>query len=397
MARTTRGAEARWRTSKEVLRHIRRRPGITRAELGRELGLSSGSTTETVTRLRGARLLAEVPASPTGRGRPSAVLVPHPSGPVVLALELRHEDWRCAVAGVDGALGPVRARRHASRERRQVLDQLAQAVREMRRCYGRRLRAVSVAAAGAVHDGTVVHASTLQWGPLDMAGLVDDTGLPLLVGNDAACAGVAEARAGAAASARTCLHLLVDVGIGGSLIVDGQPLRGARGASGEFGHLALGERHLRCPCGATGCWDLEVDGRALARHLGVAPPEDPHTFARMLLARAPRRSAAAAFTAVSSALGSGIAGLVNALDPEVVSLGGLAPQLRDAARNAFDSAYLDGLMGFRRADPPPVVRAAFADDGALRGAAELGLDLATSESGIMEWMDEGAEYAGTSG
>ena len=39
----------RWRTKAEVLGEVRRRPGLTRVELARRLGLSSATVTETVT------------------------------------------------------------------------------------------------------------------------------------------------------------------------------------------------------------------------------------------------------------------------------------------------------------------------------------------------------------
>ncbi|WP_309234128.1 ROK family protein, partial [Micromonospora sp. ATA51] len=32
------------------------------------------------------------------------------------------------------------------------------------------------------------------------------------------------------------------------------PVTGAHGAAGEYGHLPLGDRRRHCPCGARGCW-----------------------------------------------------------------------------------------------------------------------------------------------
>jgi len=88
---------------------------------------------------------------------------------------------------------------------------------------------------------------------------------------------------------------------------------------------------------------------------------------------------------VAAALGAGIAGLVNAHAPELVTLGGLAGPLRSAAPDAFGAAYSDGLMAFHREAPPPVVRAAHGADGALHGAAAVGLDRVTREAALAEW------------
>jgi predicted NBD/HSP70 family sugar kinase len=91
---------------------------------------------------------------------------------------------------------------------------------------------------------------------------------------------------------------------------------------------------------------------------------------------------------VVAALAAGIAGLVNAHDPDVVTLGGLAIPLRAAAASTFEQAYLDGLMNFHRASPPPVLPATHQPDGPLRGAAALALDHLTSEPAIAAWAAE---------
>src|SRR4029450_11640408 len=144
----------------------------------------------------------------------------------------------------------------------------------------------------------------------------------LLLGNDATLAGLAEARTGAARSAAIALYLMVAEGIGGALVVNGEPLTGTHGAAGEYGHVPFGDPALRCPCGARGCWDLTVDGRAMARHLGRRGPADPRAYAGRLgaAARAGAPDAIGAVHAAAHAFGRGIGALVNGLDPAIVTL-----------------------------------------------------------------------------
>jgi predicted NBD/HSP70 family sugar kinase len=124
----------------------------------------------------------------------------------------------------------------------------------------------------------------------------------------------------------------------------------------------------------------------MARHLGEPAPRNARTYARDVLARAVLEPAARrAIRHTAAALGSGTAGLVNALDPEVVTLGGLAASTMRAAPRAFLGSYHGGLMAFRRSAPPEVRPAAFEEDGALRGAAEVGLDAVLSEEGLEAW------------
>ncbi|BCJ55601.1 xylose repressor [Actinoplanes sp. NBRC 14428] len=377
-----RAEEARWHTASRVLAWIRQHPGATRAALTSELQLASGLAAEVTGRLRASSLLVETPAPRTGRGRPTTLLGPHPAGPVLLALDVRTHDWRSALVTIDGALHDVTITRHASRAAAAVLAAVRERVTAVREAYGPRLRAVSVAVAGTVYDGRLVQSATLGWRDADLGDLAG--GPALLLGNDATLAGVAEARTGAAVGASTALHLMTGVGIGGTVTAGGRPVTGSHGAAGEYGHQPYGDKRLICPCGARGCWDLEVDGRALARHLGVTEPADPIAFARAVL-RSPDPAMRAAVATVASALGGGVGALVNAHDPALVTLGGAAAPLRRAAPAAFDEAYRDALMAFHRVRPPEVVDAAHGEDGPLQGAAVLGLDHVTSEAALAEW------------
>lgn len=384
--RSERRRDLRWRGALDVLAVVRREPGITRAALALRAGLSSGSATDIAARLRELALLQESPAPVTGRGRPTTVLGAHPEGPLVVVVDLRQEDWRLAVAGLDGRLQHLGAGRHARRDPRSVLNDLGAAIDAARERFRDRVRAVSVAVAGTVQEQQLVQATTLGWGRVDLGALLRGAALPLRVGNDATLAGVAEARTGVAARARAVLHLMVEVGIGGILVVGGDPVTGATGAGGEFGHVPLGDRRLRCPCGARGCWDLLVDGRAMARHLGDPPPANARTYARAVLDRAAHdRPARRAVTACAASLGAGVAALVNALDPDIITLGGLAAPIRAAAPRAFQAAYLSGLMAFRRRLPPEVKPASHGEDGALQGGAEIGLDAILTEEGLEAW------------
>lgn len=372
---------------------VRANPGITRTTAAQELGLSSGSATDLLARLRDAHILDETPAPAQGRGRPTTILQPHPTGPLVVVAELEATGWRVARAGIDGEPMVVARATRLRRDPQRVLDDMAEAIAGIHVQDTRRVRAVSLSVAGTISDDRLVQFTPRGWADVDLsrltAQLPTDVELPVLVGNDATLAGLAEARTGSARGVGTVLHLIVAVGIGGALIVDGVPAVGAHGGAGEYGHVPFGDRSRVCPCGARGCWGLSIDGLALAELRGDPPPSNPIIYAHEMIddARQSRLDAAArhAVDTVGSSLGSGIAGLVNLHDPDMVTLGGLATPLRQIARAAFDDAYQNGLMAFRKQDPPPVVDGVHGEDGPLRGAAIRGIDHVTTPEMLMQW------------
>jgi predicted NBD/HSP70 family sugar kinase len=381
-------AQMRWLGAAALIRVVRSEPGITRAAAAQRMGIGSGGAAELVARMRHARLLDEIPAPAQGRGRPTTVLGPHADGPLVLAADLRVTDWRLALAGIDGLPEVVANAAYPGDESDPALTQLADAIGAIYRRKSKRLRAIAVSVAGTISEGRLVQFTSRGWHDVDLSALTakipERAGIQLLLGNDATLAGLAEARTGAARSAATALYLIVAQGIGGTLVVNGETLTGAHGAAGEYGHIPFGDPEMVCPCGARGCWDLTVDGRALARLRGDEPPEDPVAYVHGLVGKrdgATRK----AFDAVAESLGRGSGALVNLHDPEVVTLGGVAALLRAAAPEVFDNAYRDALMAFRKGAPPPVRDAEHGEDGPLRGAVALALDHVATPSGLADW------------
>lgn len=380
-----------------VLRHVHAHPGTTRAELSRALSLRSSSAAEISARLRALRLLAETGVAPTGsRGRPSPALVAHEQGPLVCAVDISHERWRVATVELGGAVVDHRAGRHRRRDAATVLGAVREGVAALWHRHGERLRAVAVGVPATVRGETVVQASNLRWHDVSLEPLRPAPSTPLLVGNDASLAGVGESRRGAAAGTPVALHLTIEVGVGGVLVVDGRAMTGASGAGGEFGHMPFGDPSRRCLCGAHGCWDLEVDGRAMARILARPAPRDPRSAANRVLADAGAGDPAAmlAVEAVAAAFGRGVAALVNALDPDVVTLSGLALGLAGTAPRALRQSYRAGLMRFRRSQPPPLVPSALGADGTLTGAAEVAWDTVLSDRGLAAWSATTANAGG---
>jgi predicted NBD/HSP70 family sugar kinase len=360
----------------EILAAVHRSPGIPRAELAARLGLSSGLASDLVARLAAAGWLSEgEPAAGAGRGRPTRTLWPHPEGPLVISAGLFQETWQIEVCELGGGVVDARSAPH---DRRQgpVLDAIAGALSQLWDRHGERVRGIAVSAPGTVSGTRLVQASSIGWEDVELSALVPlhavAAGIPFRAGNDANDTALAEHARGSAEGADEALILFMESGVGGALIVGGRVTTGAHGMSGEFGHLPLGSRRVRCRCGAMGCWNTELDGAALARRLGRPLPADEVSFSLGVLRTAGEGGAAErrAVEAVARALGRGTAGLVNACDPERVVLCGLGASLLSVARAPLERAYRAGLMSTRAAAPPPLVAGVLGGRGPLVGAME---------------------------
>ena len=371
----------RWALASDVCALVRRSPGITRARVAQELGISSGTAADLVTRMRQAAVLDEGAPVPHGRGRPTSALIAHPAGPLVVAVEITATGWRVATAGLDGRPRTTASAPHIGRAPADVLAPVRRAVAVQTSEHAGRVRAVSVAAAATIRSGTVVQSSVLDWDRVSLAPLAAP-GAALLVANDATCEALAESRRGASRGSRSALHLTVLTGVGGGLVLDGAPVLGATGLAMEVGHLPLGDPEAVCACGARGCWDTVLGTRPLARRLGADDDSAAAVGAIIAQGEPAHRPAIAA---AAASLGRGLAGLVNVTDPDVVTLGGIGPLLRDHSPRAFEESLTGGLMQCLRGEAPRVVVGELGADAALAGAVEAALDEVASPTGLAAW------------
>src|SRR4051794_39763792 len=206
--------------SARLLRAAHAHPGVTRAAAARLIGVGTGAATEIVARLSQAKLLAEIPAEPSGaRGRPTTALVPHPQGPLVLAVAITHETWRLDVVELGGRVLTTGAGQHGA-DWPTVAAAVAAAVDGLRERYADRPQALGLAVPGTVTPAHRLDAATLLWRDIDVHRLWPDAPV-FVVGNDATLAASAESHRGAAVGAAVALHLRIEAGLGGAVVDHG--------------------------------------------------------------------------------------------------------------------------------------------------------------------------------
>jgi predicted NBD/HSP70 family sugar kinase len=389
----TTSAELRAHNLARLLRAIHDGAGqLTRAELTRQLSLARGTATVLVRDLAGRLLIEELSASADaaaqrGRGRPTGVPSAHPQGPVVLAVDLRDDSFTVAAFELTGRSTVLDRQERDASSGTGMLAGVAARLRIRRRQFGERVVGVGVAVPSPVSGGTMVQPTLPDWQDVEVAQALSEAGDgPLLAGNDATLAGLAEARRGVLRGVSVALHLHVATGIGGVLLSGGLPVTGAHGSAGEFGHMPLAGGHEPCRCGSAGCWELEAGARGLLRAAGRGEQGDRMLAAEQVIAAAGTDAGCGrALAQVAGALGRGIGALVNAQDPEAVGLSGLAAEVYEAAPDAVRTAYLAALMRFRRPAPPALLPSTLGDLGALTGASELVFDAFLTPRGLAAW------------
>jgi glucokinase len=105
------------------------------------------------------------------------------------------------------------------------------------------LKGVGIGFGGPVDDATrtVIKSHQIEgWDNFPLANWIQEVvGLPAVLGNDADCAGLAEALFGAGKGLSPIFYITIGSGIGGGLIINGEIYRGCGRGAAEIGHLRV--------------------------------------------------------------------------------------------------------------------------------------------------------------
>ncbi|MEV6238979.1 ROK family protein [Lentzea sp. NPDC051838] len=372
----TRPDEIRRHNRTALLRRLHVDGPSTRASLAAELGLNRSTIKALVDGLAEAGVVAErVPAQRSGAGRPSLLVLPQPQAAVVIAIDVRVEQVAMGFVGLGGEiLGRDSWNLHnRTRDPGEVITHIVESARLMADDLDVTAVGVGVSVPGVVRraDGQVHEAPNLHWTDVALGKRLEAVlKMPVQVGNDAELGALAEHVRGAARASADMVYISADVGVGGGVILSGQPLRGSGGYVGELGHMVVNPRGRRCYCGCDGCWETEVGEPALCRALGL--PDD-----------APRGAVVAALRALDdpSLLGEfadwlalGLANIVNVLGPELVVLGDLYTALPPSLVDSVGAVVQQRSLVSRAVGGTQVVTSPLGRDAKLVGAAELAFE-----------------------
>ena len=176
-----------------------------------------------------------------------------------------------------------------------------------------------------LREGIVVQCVNL---PLSSFALRDHMtarfGLPVGLDNDANAAAIGEWRAGVGRGVEDLVMLTLGTGLGGGVISNGKPFRGANGAGAELGHVVIVHDGRPCQGACNGRGHLEpyVTGLAAtaAAQEAFGPAADAHRLIR--LANEGDTTAREILADVGRHLGSAMGSFANIFGPELIVLGG---------------------------------------------------------------------------
>jgi predicted NBD/HSP70 family sugar kinase len=278
--------------------------------------------------LLAGKLVTEAgPANRASAGRPPVGLVLSKRGPAGLGLDVKGDHLAACVVDLTGTVRHL-AFQPGDQTGRPADDVLADLAR-----LGR-----GAIAAVAADDLTVAGATLAVPGLIGAGGIVklapyvgwrdvpardrlrEAMDLPVSVDNEANLAALGELYTADDRDA-SFVYVSGESGLGAGIVLGGRLMRGARGWSGQLGHVSVDPRGRMCRCGSRGCVEAYASLDAILRAEPVTTSAAASATEISALADAGAPKTLAALHKAATALGIALSGLVNVLDIDTILLG----------------------------------------------------------------------------
>jgi glucokinase len=186
--------------------------------------------------------------------------------------------------------------------------------------------------------GTVLETPNLGWRNFPLRDLIANSiGLEAVLDNDANAATLGEWWMGAAKGVDTVVGVTLGTGIGGGIVIGGRLFHGASDVAGEIGHMTIDSTGRRCNCGNYGCLEAYASGPAIAaRAIEGLEAGAASLLPEMVNGELHATTAETVYEAIVAGdlyakevmretakfLGTGLANIINVLNPEMVVISG---------------------------------------------------------------------------
>ncbi|MDO5066910.1 MAG: ROK family protein [Propionibacteriaceae bacterium] len=402
-------ASEQMRTLTDVLNLVRLGSARTRPELSRQSGLARNVVADRVDQLIQAGLLAEGELGASTGGRAPRELRFKANAGHILVAEIGATMCEVGIADLSGHLvatleapvdvkeGPVATLEYVGSLLDGLLDDLPATS-----AWG-----VGIGLPGPVEWATgkpVAPPIMPGWDGFDVRRFFETRyRCAAWVDNDVNAMATGEVRAGVAQGHQDVIYVKVGTGIGSGLFSRGRIHRGAQGAAGDIGHLAVGTgTDVVCRCGNNGCLEALAGGGALVRDAQALARDDRSTHLRnaldadrpldvALIVEAALFGDPVAIDMLSRsalAVGEALAGMVSMFNPSVVVIGGRVGRSLDLYLATIRRAVLARSLPLATRSLL-IVTSPLGDRAGLIGLAFTVIDELLAPEMLSKWLAQG--------
>lgn len=335
---------------------VRRNGPLTRREVQKITNLSWGTVSKVMAARIQSKLFVEVVKTVTKAGRSPTCIDINPERNLILAIDINVVGLSAVVVSLKGDVKQMINENIESFEAADILKQVDMIIAMILGSYintDSTVLGIGAALQGSVNveEGiSIFNPHFKSWKNIPIkAHLEKKFHLPVYVEHDPNCLALSELIFGRHDKLDNAVFIRYGMGIGMSIILDGEIVRGRDGNAGEMGHMIMIDGGETCYCGKKGCLETLASATSIIKAAGDKYLNRNGKFSlkrREIIKRLAMEAEngngkiAGVFKRAGTYMGRGIANVVNILNPDRVFVCGIMAQ--------YSHLYADDLLAAAR-------------------------------------------------
>lgn len=232
---------------------------------------------------------------------------------------------------------------------------------------------IGIGSPGTPRDGVLTNLINLKIKEFDISSiLMEHFDIPVLLKNDAKCAGLAEKTYGALKEYQDAVFLCLGTGIGASVFMNGKELKPIQNPGMEIGHMVIDKNGIKCNCGKTGCFETLCSVKRLKDKLidemNLSKEVSSKDLLEILKWRAKEENIKKILEEYIDNLNIGLSNIIDIFAPQAICLGGGFVYFEEILYKPFLENYYNGRKSFYKDRIPDIELTLLGNDAGIIGA-----------------------------
>ncbi len=232
---------------------------------------------------------------------------------------------------------------------------------------------IGIGSPGMPRDGVLTNLINLKIKEFDISSiLMEHFDIPVLLKNDAKCAGLAEKTYGALKEYQDAVFLCLGTGIGASVFMNGKELKPIQNPGMEIGHMVIDKNGIKCNCGKTGCFETLCSVKRLKDKLidemNLSKEVSSKELLEILKWRAKEENIKKILEEYIDNLNIGLSNIIDIFAPQAICLGGGFVYFEEILYKPFLEKYYNERKSFYKDRIPDIKLALLGNDAGIIGA-----------------------------
>jgi len=232
---------------------------------------------------------------------------------------------------------------------------------------------IGIGSPGTPRDGVLTNLINLKIKEFYISSiLMEHFDIPVLLKNDAKCAGLAEKTYGALKEYQDAVFLCLGTGIGASVFMNGKELKPIQNPGMEIGHMVIDKNGIKCNCGKTGCFETLCSVKRLKDKLidemNLSKEVSSKELLEILKWRAKEENIKKILEEYIDNLNIGLSNIIDIFAPQAICLGGGFVYFEEILYKPFLEKYYNERKSFYKDRIPNIKLALLSNDAGIIGA-----------------------------